>query len=62
MVWKYFADRRRLAIRASINDGHIALAELARKFEKEGKKQKGKWKKREFVCLTQNIDGELLLL
>jgi NAD-dependent SIR2 family protein deacetylase len=44
LVWSYFADRRRLACRAEVNEGHKALAALARK-------------KGGFVCLTQNIDG-----
>jgi hypothetical protein len=30
LVWKYFADRRRLAGRAAVNEGHVALAGLAR--------------------------------
>ena len=57
LVWKYFADRRRLAIRASVNGGHIALAGLARKFERENKRKGGKGRQKEFMCLTQNIDG-----
>jgi NAD-dependent deacetylase sirtuin 5 len=49
-VWNYFADRRRLVLRASVNDGYKALAGLAKK-----KREKA----RDFVCLTQNIDGDL---
>lgn len=49
LVWKYFADRRRLALRAKPNRGHEVLAECTRK--------KGKGMK----VLTQNIDGGLVI-
>jgi NAD-dependent SIR2 family protein deacetylase len=46
LVWKYFTDRRRLVLKAKPNRGHVSLAKTAQK--KPG-----------FVCLTQNIDGDV---
>ena len=65
LVWSYFADRRRLALKASVNEGHKALPELARKMYgkgRGGKKGKGGGGGGEFLCLTQNIDGEFVNL
>lgn len=45
LVWLFYAWRRHLALSAEPNDGHRALAELARK-------------KENFLCLTQNVDRE----
>ncbi|CAH0046343.1 unnamed protein product [Clonostachys solani] len=44
LVWLFYAWQKHVAIKASPNAGHYALAELAKR--KEG-----------FLCLTQNIDG-----
>lgn len=49
LVWLFYAWRRHMCLKAQPNEGHHALAELAKK--KEG-----------FVCLTQNVDGENGLL
>lgn len=49
LVWRFYAYRRRMALRARPNAGHVALAELARR--RSG-----------FVMLSQNVDGEFLLL
>jgi len=46
LVWLFYSYRRHKALEAKPNEAHFALAELARR--KEG-----------FVCLTQNVDGEL---
>lgn len=46
LVWLFYSYRRHKALEAKPNKAHSALAELARR--KEG-----------FVCLTQNVDGEL---
>lgn len=43
LVWLFYAWRRHLALSVEPNDGHRALAELARK-------------KENFLCLTQNVD------
>lgn len=48
LVWLFYAWRRHLALQAKPNDGHIALAELAKK-------------KENFLCLTQNVDCEFPL-
>jgi NAD-dependent SIR2 family protein deacetylase len=45
LVWLFYAWRRHMAIQAAPNKAHYALAELARK-------------KKDFICLTQNVDGE----
>lgn len=45
LVWLFYAWRRHLALTAKPNDGHFALAELAKK-------------KDEFLVLSQNVDGE----
>ncbi|CAH0022716.1 unnamed protein product [Clonostachys rhizophaga] len=44
LVWLFYAWQKHMAIKASPNPGHYALAELAKR--KEG-----------FLCLTQNTDG-----
>ncbi|KAI0405615.1 DHS-like NAD/FAD-binding domain-containing protein [Xylaria palmicola] len=44
LVWLFYAWRKHMALRAQPNQGHYALAELARKREN-------------FLCLTQNVDG-----
>lgn len=44
LVWQFYAARRHMALRAEPNPGHVALAKLAEK-------------KKDFVCLTQNVDG-----
>lgn len=46
LVWLFYAWRRHLCLNAEPNNGHYALAELARK-------------KPNFLCLTQNVDGKL---
>lgn len=46
LVWLFYAWRRHMCLKAEPNNGHYALAELARK-------------KPNFLCLTQNVDGEL---
>lgn len=46
LVWLFYAWRRHMALKANPNRAHYALAELA------------KWKKG-FMCLSQNVDGEL---
>lgn len=45
LVWLFYAWRRHMCLKAQPNEGHHALAELAKK-------------KENFVCLTQNVDGE----
>ena len=45
LVWLFYSWRRHMALKAKPNRGHYALAELAKK-------------KDEFMCLTQNVDGE----
>jgi Sir2 family len=44
LVWQFHSHRRHVALRAEPNAAHLALAELARK-------------KKNFVALSQNIDG-----
>ena len=48
LVWLFYAWRRHMALKAKPNRGHFALAELAKR-------------KENFLCLTQNVDGELVL-
>jgi NAD-dependent SIR2 family protein deacetylase len=45
LVWLFYAWRKHMALKANPNLGHYALAELAKK-------------KENFLCLTQNVDGE----
>lgn len=45
LVWLFYAWRRHLCLQAEPNAGHRALAELATR-------------KKDFLCLTQNVDGE----
>lgn len=45
LVWLFYAWRRHMCLKAQPNEGHYALAELAKK-------------KKNFVCLTQNVDGK----
>ncbi|KAL1870147.1 hypothetical protein Daus18300_005211 [Diaporthe australafricana] len=44
LVWLFYAWRRHMCLKAQPNEGHYALAELAKK-------------KENFICLTQNVDG-----
>lgn len=46
LVWQFYSYRRHMALLAKPNPAHFALAELARR-------------KRSFITLTQNVDGEL---
>ena len=48
LVWQFYSYRRHMALKAQPNPAHRALAELARR-------------KRNFITLTQNVDGELVL-
>lgn len=48
LVWLFYAWRRHMCLKAQPNEGHRALAELAKK-------------KEDFICLTQNVDGECAL-
>lgn len=45
LVWLFYSYRRHRALQAEPNAGHRALVEAA-------------GRKREFVVLTQNVDGE----
>lgn len=45
LVWLFYAWRRHMCLKAQPNEGHRALVELAKK-------------KEDFICLTQNVDGE----
>lgn len=47
LVWLFYAWRRHMALKAQPNPGHAALAQLAKK-------------KDNFLCLTQNVDGDRL--
>lgn len=47
LVTRWYDERRRLALEAEPNPGHLALARLERIFEKLG---------REFTLVTQNVD------
>lgn len=49
LVWQFYSYRRHMALQAKPNPAHYALAELARK-------------KKNFITLTQNVDGESLSL
>jgi NAD-dependent SIR2 family protein deacetylase len=44
LVWQFYSYRRHMALKAEPNKAHYALAELARR-------------KREFITLSQNVDG-----
>ncbi|KAI0166642.1 DHS-like NAD/FAD-binding domain-containing protein [Xylariaceae sp. FL1272] len=44
LVWLFYAWRKHMALKAQPNNGHYALAELAKK-------------KENFLCLSQNVDG-----
>lgn len=46
LAWLFYAWRRHMVLQAKPNAGHFALAELAKK-------------KEHFLCLTQNVDGNL---
>lgn len=48
LVWLFYAWRRHMCLEAQPNEGHYALAELAKR-------------KENFMCLTQNVDGERAL-
>ena len=48
LVWQFYSYRRHMALKAQPNPAHYALADLARK-------------KSNFITLTQNVDGELVL-
>ena len=48
LVWQFYSYRRHMALKAQPNPAHYALAELARR-------------KRNFITLTQNVDGECVL-
>lgn len=45
LVWLFYAYRRHMAVSAKPNKAHYALAALAEKNP-------------DFLCLTQNVDGE----
>ena len=45
LVWRFYSYRRHMALNAEPNKAHYALAELAKRTDKE------------FVTLSQNIDG-----
>ncbi len=49
LVWQFYSYRRHMALQAQPNPGHFALAELARR-------------KKNFLTLSQNVDGEPMLL
>lgn len=44
LVWQFYSYRRHMALNASPNGAHHALAKLAKQ-------------KPDFLCLTQNVDG-----
>ena len=46
LVWLFYAYRRHMALKAKPNAGHAALAALGTKMGND------------FLCLTQNVDGE----
>lgn len=48
LVWQFYSYRRHMALKAKPNKAHYALAELARR-------------KREFITLSQNVDGKTVL-
>jgi NAD+-dependent protein deacetylase sirtuin 5 len=45
LVWQFYSYRRHMALNAKPSRAHFALAELA--------------KKKDFVTVSQNVDGEL---
>lgn len=45
LVWLFYAWRRHMVLKAQPNLGHFALAQLAKN-------------KENFLCLTQNVDGD----
>lgn len=45
LVWLFYGYRRHMTLRADANDGHKALAALARE-------------NKDFMCLTQNVDSK----
>jgi hypothetical protein len=45
LVWQFYSYRRHMALNANPNRAHFALAELA--------------KKKDFITVSQNVDGEL---
>ena len=47
LVWRFYSYRRHMALKANPNKAHYALAELAKK-------------NKNFITLSQNVDGELL--
>ena len=47
-VWQFYGERRHWALTARPNQAHYALAELARK-------------KKDFIMITQNVDGNTLI-
>lgn len=49
LVWLFYSYRRHKALKANPNQGHVALAQLAKK-------------KPNFLTLTQNVDGKFTLL
>lgn len=51
LVWLFYAWRRHMALGAQPNRGHFALARLAEVMGED-----------RFLCLTQNVDGEFLVL
>lgn len=44
LVWQFYSYRRHMALKAKPNNGHLALAELARR-------------RNQFLTITQNVDG-----
>ncbi|KAB5566444.1 putative SIR2 family histone deacetylase [Coniochaeta sp. 2T2.1] len=51
LVWLFYAYRRHMALKAKPNAGHMALRELARVVAAGGDEGKN------FLCLSQNVDG-----
>jgi NAD-dependent SIR2 family protein deacetylase len=47
LVWQFYSYRRHMALKAKPNRAHYALAELARR-------------NKDFITLTQNVDGTVL--
>ena len=47
LVWQFYSYRRHMALQAKPNPAHFALAKLAHK-------------KKDFITLSQNVDGESL--
>ncbi len=48
LVWLFYESRRKMALAAYPNAGHLALAQLARS-------------KKNFLAITQNIDGMIFV-